>query len=48
MITENSFGKTWIEEKSSQHRNADQILLEKMIYALSFLEHLQIKKLNCC
>lgn len=46
MINDDCFTLAWITQKSSENKNADKILLEKVIYALSLLEHLQLSGLD--
>lgn len=46
MIRPNSFNLNWIEAKSDENRNADVILLEKVIWALHLLEQIQLSPLE--
>jgi hypothetical protein len=46
MITEESFTSEWINQVSRQHRNADKILVEKVIRSMSLLESLSESGLN--
>lgn len=44
MIDKRTFSIEWINEKSKEHRNADKILIEKVIMVFHLLESLVFKK----
>jgi predicted nucleotidyltransferase component of viral defense system len=48
MIKDKCFTEDWLDsfKKQPEHRRIDKIILEKMIYALHLLEHLQINGLD--
>jgi predicted nucleotidyltransferase component of viral defense system len=48
MIKEISFTEEWLEsfKKQAEHKKIDKIILEKMIYAIHLLEHIQINGLD--
>lgn len=46
MIQKESYSIQWINEKSKEHRNADEILIEKVIMAFHLLESLKLKDVD--
>lgn len=48
MIKQKCFTEEWVDsfKKQAEHKRIDKIILEKMIYALHLLEHLQINGLD--
>jgi len=46
MIAKKSLNSEWISQVAEKHKNADKILIEKVIRALSLLEQLQLKEIE--
>ncbi|MCD4726651.1 MAG: nucleotidyl transferase AbiEii/AbiGii toxin family protein [Pirellulales bacterium] len=46
MINKETYTIEWINKKSKEHRNADKILIEKVIMAFHLLENLKLKNID--